>query len=114
MQARVSIPNRDERYVINMDQTPVYFSMTPTTRLEKVGARTVNMRNSSGSTMRVTVAVTVTASGHILPSLLVFKGTPGLRRGQPNPIQAELNGIDSPDVLRVQERAWMSHDLCVA
>jgi hypothetical protein len=64
--------------------------------------------------MCVTVAVTVTASGHILPSLLVFKGTPGLQRGQPNSIQAELNGIDSPDVLRVQERAWMSHDLCVA
>jgi hypothetical protein len=53
MQALVSTPNRDERYVINMDQTPVYFSMTPTTTLEKVGARTVNMRNSSGSTMYV-------------------------------------------------------------
>ena len=75
IQPMVSGVNRNKWYVMNMDQTPVFFSMSEGTTLEVEGSRTVNARSSCGSTMRVSVAVTVTASGEDLPELLiVFKG----------------------------------------
>ena len=39
--------------------------------------RTVNVCKSSSSTMRVTMAVTVTAAGKALPPYFVFKGKLG-------------------------------------
>jgi hypothetical protein len=71
----VAAVNRNERFIINMDQTPVFFSMSEGTTLEVEGSRTVNARSSSGSTMRVSLAVAVTASGHILPLLLCLRGS---------------------------------------
>jgi DDE superfamily endonuclease len=70
----VNMPGRDKRFIINMDQTPVFFSMTPKTTLDERGTRTVNVRASTGSTMRITVAVGVTAAGGTLPLMIVYKG----------------------------------------
>ena len=38
----LSCNNRDKRFILNMDQTPVFFSMAPTTTLNERGSRTVN------------------------------------------------------------------------
>jgi hypothetical protein len=54
-------PNRDLNYIMNMDQTPVFHVMDFCTTIDRVGARTVNLPASDSK--RVTVAVTVTASG---------------------------------------------------
>jgi hypothetical protein len=49
-------PHPDQRFVINMDQTPVYFSMMPKKTLELVGAKTIHnlslMHNSKGPSQR--------------------------------------------------------------
>jgi hypothetical protein len=71
---RPRLVGRHEDYIINMDQTPVFFSMTAKKTLERRGARTVNARKSTGDTRRVSVLVTVTASGKMLPALILFKG----------------------------------------
>jgi hypothetical protein len=42
--------------------------------IDKVSARTVNLRTSTSETKRVTVAVTLTASGRRVKSMVVFKG----------------------------------------
>ena len=60
-----------------MDQTPIFFSMVPNTTLNHVGDQSVNVCSSSGSTMCVTVALTVTAAGGLLPPMFVFKAKPG-------------------------------------
>ena len=62
-----------------MDQTPIFFSMAPNTTLNHVGDRSVNVCSSSGSIMHVTVALTVTAAGGLLPPMFVFKAKPGGR-----------------------------------
>ena len=67
-------PGRDQKYILNMDQTPILFLMVPKTTLNKKGVKTVNVRSSSGSTMRVTIAVAVLAAGDMLPCMMVFKG----------------------------------------
>ena len=67
-------PNCDQRYIINMDHTPVFFSMVPNKTLNIAGERSINVRTSTGSTMRLTCAVTVSAAGDILRPFIVFKG----------------------------------------
>ena len=72
-------PHRDKKWIANMDLTPVYFSMTPRTTVESRGARTVNGRSSSSSTMRVTMACTICADGSVLAPYSIFKGKKGGR-----------------------------------
>ena len=93
--------HRNQDYIINMDQTPIFFSMVPRTTLNTTGARTVNVRTSTGSTMRVTATVTLTAGGDMLPPLLVFKGKPGGR------IEREFSSYHAGGFYCVQEKAWM-------
>ena len=64
-------PHRDRRFVLNMDQTPVYFSMCP--------KKTVHIRSSTSDTKRATVAVTIAADGTVLPAVVIFKGKPNGR-----------------------------------
>ena len=67
-------PNRDANFIFNMDQTLVQMAMDWKVTIDKVGARTVNLRTSASETKRVTVAVTLTASGRRVKSMVVFKG----------------------------------------
>ncbi len=67
-------PNRDPDYIYNMDQTPIWMAMDDKMTIDKVGSRTVNLQTSACDTKRVTVAVTLTASGRRVKSMVVFKG----------------------------------------
>ena len=59
--------NRDPRFILNMDQTPVYFLMNAKCTLELIGKKTIH-------TKRETVVVTIAGDGTVLPSVVVFKG----------------------------------------
>jgi hypothetical protein len=59
-----------------MDQTPVYFMMNAKRMLEVVGVKAVHVRTSTNNTKCATVAVTITSSGFLLLSMVVFKGKP--------------------------------------
>ena len=71
----VSQPYRHPDFIINMDQTPVFFSMHPTKSVDKIGTKTINIRIAKNAGQRATVAVCFTASGIQLKSLVIFKGT---------------------------------------
>ena len=86
MRVIVSGGNRDRRFIINMDQTPVFFSMSSKQTFELIGKKTIHIRTSTNDTKRVTVAVTITADGTLLPSFLIFKGKPDdLSLDRPDP-----------------------------
>jgi len=70
-------PHRDRRFIINMDQTPVYFTMNAKRTLEVIGVKSVHIRTSTNDTKHATVAVTITGSGAVLPSMDIFKGKTG-------------------------------------
>jgi hypothetical protein len=92
---------RHEDYIINMDQTPIFFSMTAKKTLERRGSRTVNATKSTSDTRRVSVLVTVTASGKLLKALLIFKGvTLGGR------IKHEFSSYPADNVYGTQPNAW--------
>lgn len=67
-------PSRDPRWILNMDQTPVFYSMHEKYTLNRKGARTVNVRCSKNESERITVAVTISAAGDVLAPTIVFKG----------------------------------------
>ena len=39
--------NRDPRFILNMDQTPVFFSMNSKCTLELIGKKTIHIRTST-------------------------------------------------------------------
>ena len=100
-------PGRSQHFILNMDQTPIFFSMTPRTTLNQIGARTVNIRSSSSSTMRVTVSVTVSSAGDMLRPLIVFKGKPNGR------IAREFSNFPNTSAFACQERAWMDETVMI-
>ncbi len=70
----VDQPHRHQDFIINMDQTPVFFSMHPTKSVDTVGNKTINIRIAKNGSQRATVAVGFTASGIQLRSMIIFKG----------------------------------------
>jgi hypothetical protein len=94
--------NRDRRFILKMDQTPVYFSMSSKKTLELIGKKTIHIRTSTNDTKRVTVAVTIAADGTVLPSTLVFKGKPGGRIEK-----SEFSTYPNGHFYKCQENAWM-------
>jgi hypothetical protein len=56
-----------------MDQTLVNHAMNPKGTINRRGACTINLRTVGRDSRQVTIAITITASGHQLPSLVVFK-----------------------------------------
>jgi hypothetical protein len=67
-------PHRDQRFILNMDQTPFYFSMSTKRMLVVAGKRTIHIRTLTNNTRRATVAVTIAGDGTVLPSVIIFKG----------------------------------------
>ena len=70
----VNDSNRSPEFTANMDQTPMWHAMTHKGTIDTIGKRTINVCTSVGDSKRITVAVAITASGHQLPSMIVFKG----------------------------------------
>ena len=66
--------NVDLDYVINMDQTAIYHAMNSKYTIHPKNEKTINLRTSAADTKRVSVAVTITASGKRVKSMVVFKG----------------------------------------
>jgi transposase len=99
---RPKVANRDQRFVLNMDQTPIPFSYDEKRSLAMTGVKTVHIRKSTNDTKRATCAITITASGHELTPLLVFKGTPNGRIAK-----KEFKSFPKKILYACQENAWM-------
>jgi hypothetical protein len=102
-------PHCDLRFIINMDQTPVYFAMSVKQTLEVVGKKTIHVRTSLNDNKRATVAVTITADGMVLPLMVIFKGKPNGRIAK-----TEFATYPAPHCYHCQENAWMDKAVMLA
>ena len=84
----------------NMDETPVYFDLIPSKTIDKVGAKSCIIRSTGAEKRHVTVVLTVTADGSMLPHMVIFKGKCKLNLTAPQGV-----------LLCVQEKAWMDEIL---
>jgi hypothetical protein len=71
---RLADGSRHPDWIINMDQTAVNHAVETKKTIDRVGARTINLRAAANDSKRVTVAVTITASGRRVKPMVVFKG----------------------------------------
>ncbi len=99
----------DLRFIINMDQTPVYFAMSTKQTLEVVGKKTIHVRMSTNNNKRATVAVLITADGTVLPLMVIFKGKPNGRIAK-----MEFATYPAPHHYCCQENAWMDKEVMLA
>ena len=107
--ARKKVAHRDKRIILNMDQTPVFFSMHSKKTLEKIGVRTVAVLTSTNDTRRVTVAATITASGEQLTPMVIFKGSPTGRIAKD-----EIQQYDHTAIYDVQKmHGWTNVSCCI-
>ena len=98
----VNGPHRHPDFIINMDQTPVWFTYDRPKTLDLIGTKTVNVRKSTNDTKRATLALTVTASGKVLTPFMVFKAVPG------GSVETrEVKKFPKEMKYTVQKNAWM-------
>ena len=102
-------PHRDRRFIMNMDQTPVFFSMHATRTVEVIGKRSVNIRVAKNGSQRCTVAVCITANGNQLPSLIIFKGKEREEGGKI--LNQELTTYPTGAFYGTNLTAWMSEKM---
>jgi hypothetical protein len=117
--------NQLPAFTLNMDQTPVNHVMNPKDTINRRGTCMINLQTVGGDSRQVTVAVTITASGHQLPLLVVFKGKSihldtantvmhimvdccVLIAGMPNGTIArrEVPTLPAGSIYRLNEKAW--------
>jgi hypothetical protein len=87
--------------VLNMDQTPIYFSFHEKRTLAPKGQKTIHILASTNSTQRATLNVAVTLAGTMVKPMTIFKGktTGTIARN-------ELPSFPSEGLWACQEKAW--------
>ena len=109
MRPIVTGPHRDWRFILNMDQTPVYFSMSKKKTLDIAGMKTIHIRTSTNDMKRAIVAVTIAADGTLLPSTVVFKGKRDGRIAK-----TELKTFSTIHFYKCQDNAWMDEEVMLS
>ena len=94
--------NFDLSNVCNMDEISIFFDVVPSKCPTKKGIRECVVRTTNIEKKQLTVALTVTADGQILPTLAIFKGkTDKLIKGF---------NIPSGFVCKTNQKAWMDEE----
>ena len=83
-----------------MDETPVYFDLQPVKTINKCGEKSVLVRTTGSEKRHFTVVLAVTASGVMLPPMVIFKWKWDLKFD-----------IPSGWIVTVQEKGWMDETL---
>ena len=101
----------DPRFVLNMDQTPVFFLMNSKRTLEFIGKKTIHIhiRTSTYDTKQATVAVTIAGDGTVLPSVVVFMGKKNGRIAK-----KEFSTFPTSHHYHCQDAAWMDETVMLA
>jgi hypothetical protein len=100
--------NRDRHFILNMDQTPVYFLMNAKRTLELIEKKTIQICTSTDDTERATMAVTIAVDGMLLPLMVVFKGQPKGKIAR-----MEFSSFPTTNIYRCQANAWMDEAVMV-
>ena len=103
----VSGPLIQGSMILNMNQTPVWFSHGPKRTLNLQGERSVAVVSSDTSSARVTVAVPVSSASDMIKPMIVFKGQQSGRIAL-----KELPTFENKEKAHhiCQPRAWMDEE----
>ncbi|KAG7344198.1 DDE superfamily endonuclease [Nitzschia inconspicua] len=103
----ISVPNLAQKYIINMDQTPLPFSLAGQSTLELRGTRSVTVRHSCNNKTRATASLAVAADGSKLKPMIIFKGEP---RGTIATRELPASQYANQLALCCQHAAWQDNE----
>ena len=87
----------------NMDETPAFFDMVPSKSICKTGSKECIVRTSGCEKKHVTIVLSATADGKMLPPMIIFKGK----------TTKTIEKLRVPDgfIVKTQAKAWMDEEL---
>ena len=85
----------------NMDETPAFFDMVPSKCIAAKGTKECVVRTSGGKKKLLTVALSATRDGKMLPPMIIFKGK----------TDSTILNIPVGFIVKTQEKAWMDEEL---
>ena len=100
-------PTINKHYVLNMDQTAVTFTMSPKRTLDLEGKQSIIIQNTTCSTNRFTVSLTIAADGSKLKPFFIFKGAPN---GRIVTREFSVHPYRNDVTLNCQKNAWQDED----
>ena len=84
--------------IANMDEAPVYMDMIPGKTIDKKGKKSIKVRTTKSEKRRVTAVLSCTATGDMLPPMIIFKGTTA----------RSIRGVTSNNAITsYQKKAWV-------
>ncbi|MEW8548669.1 MAG: hypothetical protein AB2693_34645 [Candidatus Thiodiazotropha sp.] len=92
----------EDQFIINMDETPMYFDLLPGKTVDVKGRKSIRIRTTGSEKRHLTVVLAVSAAGDVLPPMIIFKGK--------RPVS--LN-VPKGWIVCVQEKAWMDETLMI-
>ena len=87
----------------NMDETPAFFDMVPSKCIEAKGIKECVIRTSGGENKHLTVVLSATGNGKMLPPMIIFKG-------KTDKTISDLS-ISAGFTVKSQEKAWIDDGL---
>ena len=87
----------------NMDETPAFFDMVPVKSICKTGSKECIVRTSGCEKKHVTIVLSATADGKMLPPMIIFKGK----------TTKTIEKLRVPEgfIVKTQAKAWMDENL---
>jgi len=102
-----NVPQVDKKYIVNMDQTPLPFSLASDSTLSLVGESTVTVRATGNEKTRCTVSLSVCADGTKLKPMIIFKGE---RQGRIATKEFPTSQYRNDLVLAAHPSAWQDEE----
>ena len=86
--------NYEEMLIINMDETPFYVDSIPKSTLEIAGTQQIDIVTTGHEKERMSLVITCTASGVMLPTLVILKNLKSVPKcAVPRDVFVEASGI---------------------
>ena len=63
----------------NMDETPAYFDICPSTTVARKGEKSIIIRTTGAEKRHLTIVLSCAANGALLPPMIIFKGKRALK-----------------------------------
>ena len=86
-----------------MDETPAFFDMVPAKSIASKGVKECVVRTTGSEKKHLTVVLSATGDGKMLPPMIIFKGK----------TDKTIKNLNIPKgfIVKTQEKAWMDDDL---
>ena len=93
----------------NMDETPIYFEMVNKTAINKIGNKNIVANTLGLEKKKISIILSITASGYKLKPLMIFKGKKGKKT------EKKLQNLEEVKqkmvVVKCQSEAWCYKDI---